>query len=128
MQSRNDDMETAAPAGLPPLPLPEPRWSVYEDNTGDDSDFVLRNSVDRSVALEVRVDPDSDMRLVTGGHWPDVSGERVVRFSGIRTDRGRWWGVNIAVTWYDERHEQHHRDLNLPGHPDEAPDVDPNVV
>ncbi|TPW78505.1 hypothetical protein [Schumannella sp. 10F1B-5-1] len=108
--------ETPVPPDLPPLPLPAPRWSIHEDNTGDEMDFVLRNSVARSVALEVRIEPDEDLRLASAGHWENVSGENTASFAGSLSDRGYEHGVRFFVSWYDEMHSARTEWVELPGH------------
>lgn len=62
--------------------MPESGWMVAPENTDEDDVYVLRNSVPRSVAREVRLDADPDFKIVDAGHWQDLSGTETGGASG----------------------------------------------
>lgn len=101
-----------------PLPLPSPRWSVYADNSGDHQDWILRNSVPRSVAREVRIESDGDLHIIDAGHWADLSGGdegALGSFQGTLSRRGEESGVVFNITWYDESGVRKSDQVTLPG-------------
>jgi len=101
-----------------PIPLPEPRWNIYADNTGDDQDWILRNAVPRSIAREVRIESDGDLHIIDAGHWPDLSGGdsgAMGSFQGTLTRRGSESGVVFNLTWYDEQGVRKGANVTLPG-------------
>lgn len=98
------------------LPRPDPRWRVYaEEDSADGSDFILMNSVPRSVAREVRIEADDDMEILDAGHWEDLSGDIIGSFRGTVTSRGWDYGVRIHIMWFDEKNERRSASVHLPG-------------
>lgn len=108
---------------LAPVPRPAPRWMVAPENTDEEDVYVLRNSVPRSVAREVRLDADPEFKIVDAGHWQDLSGTDTDgasgRFMGVFTPQGETFGVNLYIKWYDENGSQQAENLFLRG-PDET--------
>jgi hypothetical protein len=95
---------------LASIPLPAPRWMIAPENTDEDDVYVLRNSVPRSVAREVRLDADPDFKIVDAGHWQDLSGTETGgasgTFKGVFTPQGITFGVKLSVKWFDEHGKQ----------------------
>jgi hypothetical protein len=85
----------------PNLPLPRPRWSVYLDEERDL--YKLRNSVERSVANEVRLEvPGGGFTFSDGAHWSSIWGNQERSFDGMPTGNSSTNGVYFEVTWFDE--------------------------
>lgn len=100
----------AAAASLPIAPpLPRPRWHAGPDNVLDPDQYVIQNMVPRSVAREVRVESD-DMDIIDAGHWEDLSTTGPMRGTGtfiaVANERGTYNGVDLTITWYDEKGEK----------------------
>ena len=99
------------------IPLPRPRWSVAEaDKPGDGRNYILRNSVPRSVAKEVHLDSDSDFEIEDAGHWEELSGESIGSFRGSLLPSGWMNGVVFTISWYDETAVEYNATYLLPSH------------
>jgi hypothetical protein len=122
-----EDLKREAPA---PRPAPKPRWRVYESEPeGDGFDFIVANSVERSVAQEVRLEASASyFEFYDGAHWEDASGVCYRSFRGKISswarDRG---GVDFDITWLDENGESHSHTYKLYAHhpPDSEEDEYP---
>ena len=106
-------------SGPPKPPLPQPRWLIAPAASGKDNEYVLRNSVPRSVAVEVRLEPESEFNIIDAGHWADLSGTQTEgvwgNFVGVFTPQGKTFGVHITVWWYDEHGKRQSCPLFLRG-------------
>ena len=115
-------LESTTPSVDTTLPRPDPRWRVYaEDGSADGTDFTITNSVPRSVAREVRIEPDDDMEILDAGHWEDLSGSARGSFRAAVTDQGWEYGVRTRVAWYDEKNTSRVAIVRLTG-------AEPNTV
>jgi hypothetical protein len=87
----------------------EPRWTIYPDAHGEWNDFLLRNSVDGSVAKEVRLEaPVADFDFHDGAVWDDVTGVKIVSFRGNQKGKSFSSGTEFKVYWddvWDQRRE-----------------------
>lgn len=110
-------------------PLPTPRWRIRRDESDESCEtFTLINSVERSIAREVRVDDSHDYNgepngvatILEGGHFEDLSGKASGDFRAEFSSRSRQSGGSLDVTWYDENAEKQHEYLVVPGW-EEAP-------
>jgi hypothetical protein len=102
--------------GASKLPRPAPRWRIYADEDEPDGlDFLIANTVPRSVAREVRIEPDEDMEVLDAGHWEDLSGSAIGNFRAEVTPNGIDYGVNITITWYDDQNQQRTTAVRVPG-------------
>lgn len=103
------DKILSGPPKPPPPPLPRPRWLIAPAPSEEPNEYVLRNSVPRSVAREVRLEADPEFKILNAGHWKDLSvteGEASVgSFVGVFTSQGNTFGVHFNVSWYDEKGE-----------------------
>lgn len=110
---------------IKPLPSPTPRWRIYESEPeGDGLDFVVENSVERSVALEVRLEASASyFEFYDGAHWAEASGVCTRAFRGKISswarDRG---GVDFDITWIDENGESHSRTYKLKAYQPRGPE------
>ncbi|WP_341956140.1 hypothetical protein [Microbacterium sp. LWH13-1.2] len=111
----------------PPLPLP--RWMIAPAPSGKRGEYVLRNSVPRSVAKEVRLEAEAEFKIISAGHWKDLSGTEekgaVGEFVGVFTSQGETFGVRFLVGWYDEHAKYKTRSLFLGGPNETSKLVDP---
>ena len=98
--------EAAARGSLGPMPAnipaPRPRWRIYLPD-GEESAFVLANTVDRSTAKEVRLE-SGEFDFWDGAHWEDVSGVQAVTFKGRATDSEKPWesSAQFIVNWFND--------------------------
>ncbi|GAA3882616.1 hypothetical protein GCM10022381_26100 [Leifsonia kafniensis] len=100
------------PIFSPIVPLPEPRWSVRMVHETTER-FELVNAVPRSVAKEVRIEGDQDIRILDAGHWNDLSGEAVGPFRGSLAEKAYRMGAYFTVTWFDENNQPKEKSVNL---------------
>lgn len=123
-------IDTHASAMSPRLPLPAPRWRIdreSDDPTGETYNIV--NSIERSVAREVRVndshddygEPNGVATILDGGHFEDLSGRSSGTFRARLGSRTRQGGGTLSVTWYDENNAQQHEYVRVDGF--EAPEA-----
>jgi hypothetical protein len=98
---RKEAMEEKRPA----VPLPTPRWSVHRAD-GEDTLVILHNSVDRSVAREVRLE-SANFDFHDGAHWEEISGVADGEFNGVANLTGYDKLVRFEISWYDENGVQH---------------------
>lgn len=91
-----------APATPPNLPAPDPRWRIYLPD-GEEFVHVLENTVERSVAKEVRLESDA-FEFLDGAHWEDLSGKSKGDFSGRSKQSQPDWQTTtqFIVTWFNE--------------------------
>lgn len=87
------------------LPRPVPRWRIYQDQEQHDV-FYLKNSVDRSVAREVRLE-SQNLEFLDGAHWEDASGGSLNAFqAAIINTYSNTTEIQVKVSWYD--HDDDH--------------------
>ncbi|MFB8145363.1 hypothetical protein ACFC1W_01315 [Microbacterium sp. NPDC056003] len=99
------------------IPLPRPRWGVFRKPDGDGKgQFVLMNSVERSVAKAVRLDEVlvGTFYFVSGAQWDDMSGRSMEEFQGRPDMDALHYGLQFRVTWYNENDEQLEQVVELP--------------
>lgn len=105
-------------------PLPEPRWRIERvESDSSNRTFELFNSVERSVALEVRVDDGEDWNgqpngvafILEDGHFQDLSGKASGQFRADFSQEARYGGGSLQVSWYDENAEKQYEYVRVPG-------------
>lgn len=101
------------------LPLPLPRWSVYYPDEADIypgvTNLMLRNSVDRSIAREVRLEHHGDaFTFESGAHWAQMNGTSTEEFIGVVSELGEFYGVHFEVSWYDENGTHRFEEISVP--------------
>lgn len=126
----------AAPAEqptAPAIPLPQPRWSIYLDqgDSSDGMDYVIRNTVPRSVAREVRLEAEVDcFEFFDAAHWENMSGVSMEEFRGSTKPEMNWArerGFDLFIEWYDEKQKARSTTISIPA-TEPAPEPTPNFV
>lgn len=116
----------------PKPPLPQPRWMIAPAPSEKRGEYVLRNSVPRSVAKEVRLEAEAEFKIISAGHWKDLSGTedkgKIGDFIGAFTSQGETFGVRFVVGWYDEHGKYKTRTLFLGGPNQTSKIVDPITI
>lgn len=117
---------------LAPVPSPAPRWMIAPENTEEDNVFVLRNAVPRSVAREVRLEADSDLKILDAAQWKDLSGTDTTgaagTFMAVFSKQGETFGVNLYLSWYDENGKKHGANLFMSAPDQTSTTVSTNLV
>ena len=104
---------------VPNLPLPRPRWLIYqaanEDDGYDENDYFIRNAVRKSVAKRVRIDARTvDFEFWDGADWDDVSGDNIQTFRGAVQTWAEPRGWDFSITWYDENGTKDQFTVSMP--------------
>ncbi|MDQ0894513.1 hypothetical protein [Agromyces ramosus] len=132
-QRRVNGTVAAAASSSKMIPLPAPRWHIQRVESDEHSDtFTLINSVERSVAREVRVDDSHDYNgepngvatILEGGHFEDLSGKASGDFRAEFSPSARQGGGTLDVTWYDDDGEKHHEYVRVAGWEKRPPQPD----
>jgi hypothetical protein len=98
------------------IPSPLPRWSMWSANPqGDHREFVLRNTVARSHAREVRLESSTGrFKFLDGAHWESLMGGHQAEFRGEMDDWGWEHGLTFEIRWYDELGISHEVSVAMP--------------